>query len=82
MTYNFDVKRETKNFEVQVDTAAKYGYFEHKELGDGCCGGLWFDVQEGVLNLVDYDGVFELRMEVVTAIRDMGFNVSTLFEPD
>lgn len=76
--YNFTLKRVTKKFDVQIDPFENYGYFEHHELGDECGGGLWF--QDG--ELVDYDGVFELRLEVVEAIRDMGYKVDPSFEPD
>ncbi len=59
--YNFNLKMGTQNYTVEVDTKAKYGYFEHDYLGDGSAGGLWFD---GDLKLEDYDGVYELPSEV------------------
>ena len=76
--YNFILSRVTKHFEVKIDPDESYGYFEHHELGDECGGGLWFQDRE----LIDYDGVFELKLEVVEAIRDMGYKVDTSFEPD
>ena len=76
--YNFTMKRNTKFFEVQIDPVENYGYFEHVQLGDECGGGLWF--QDG--ELIDYDGVFALRLEVIEAIRDMGYKVDPLFEPE
>ncbi len=68
-TYNFDIKLETKNFEVSISTSDSYGYFEHKTRGDDCAGGMRFDGKE----LVDYDGVFELPKEVVMAIKEVGY---------
>lgn len=74
--YNFDHVKVTDYFEVKVDSKAQYGYFEHKELGDQCGGGLWFTDSD----LVDYDGVAELPMEVIVALREMGFTVEEDFE--
>jgi len=45
------------------------GYFEHDDEGEG--GGLWFIRK----SLVDYDGVYELPLEVVTAIMLLGFSM-------
>lgn len=46
-------------------------WFEHTELGeDGGSGGLWF--HDGCL--VDYDGVYELPIEIVEALESLGFN--------
>jgi hypothetical protein len=83
--YNHDFKTRTENFDVQVDTAAKHGYFEHHELGDGCGGELWFadvtpDASDMKLDLIDYDGVYELPKEVAKALRDGGFIVSEDFD--
>jgi hypothetical protein len=55
---------------VEVEPDTKHGWFEHCLTGAG--GGLWFGDTEDVLSLIDYDGVFALPVEVVTAIRDMG----------
>lgn len=85
--YNFDVKLHEGKFEVQVDTHAKYGYFEHDELGDHCGGGLWFqrvvnaeDPMNSQLELMDADGTYELPKEVIKALRDAGFIVPEEFE--
>lgn len=85
--YNFDTKLNTKNFTVEIDTQANYGYFEHNDLGDEWGGGLWFDPlpmsEAGLtkkLELVDYDGVFELPAEVREALRGAGFIVGEEFE--
>jgi len=61
MKYDFTISLGTQNFDVKVDPVAKYGYFEHNELGDECGGGLWFDDE---MFLRDYDGVYELPKEV------------------
>lgn len=76
--YNFDVKLTTKNFTVEIDTRANYGYFEHDELGDECGGGLWFADGE----LTDYDGVFALPSEVASILRQHGYRVDADCEPD
>lgn len=74
--YHFDVHVDEGTYTVEVDTTARYGYFEHNELGDESGGGLWFDGK----NLIDYDGVFELPMKVIKALRAAGFSVSKDFE--
>lgn len=84
MAYNFDVKLQTENFEIQVDTAECYGYFEHNTRGDECGGGLWFQIMAtptcSWLELIDYDGVSELPIEVAKALRGAGFIVSEEFD--
>lgn len=80
MTYNFDRKFKFGKFNVQVDTAACYGWFEHEELGDECGGGLWFERHDLVLDLVDYDGTFELPKAVIDGLRSEGFTVEEIFE--
>lgn len=63
---------------VYVDPKAKYGYFEHDIEGEG--GGLWFDRgTDGTLELADYDGVFELPMNVIKAIQSLGIIVAEVF---
>jgi len=61
MKYNFNCKLGTQNYSIEIDTKAKYGYFEHDRLGDQSGGGLWFDKN---LTLTDYDGVYDLPSEV------------------
>lgn len=85
--YNFDTKLRQGKFDVQVDTDAAYGYFEHDELGDECGGGLWFqrvvnaeDPMNSQLELIDADGTYELPKEVIQALRDAGFIVPVEFE--
>ena len=76
MKYNFDKVMKANKFEVCVDTARQYGYFEHDEWGDECGGGLWFENNA----LVDYDGVACLPKEVAAGLRGMGFVVSADFD--
>lgn len=78
--YHFDVTLRPygEDFpgEVRIDTAAKYGYWEHPDGSEG--GGLWFDFVENkdeAVELLDYDGAFELPPKVIKAIRDAGFEV-------
>lgn len=78
--YEFDRKVDTAHYEVQIDTPACYGYFEHHTRGDLDGGGLWFErLEGGVLALIDYDGVFSLPAEVKDALRGMGFIVDEEF---
>jgi hypothetical protein len=52
---------------VGIDPAALYGYWEHKDGSEG--GGLWFERTEaGELELVDYDGDYELPRLVIAAL--------------
>lgn len=67
--YKFDLNLSTDNYEIQIDQAAGYGYFENNKLGDNDAGGLWFE--SGIL--VDYDGVYELPEEVETALKKAGY---------
>jgi len=75
----WDTKGDTTNFSVVIDTADKYGYFEHHHQGDDYAGGLWFDDQR---ELIDYDGVFELPAEVCNFLKEKGFKVADEFYPD
>lgn len=67
--YDFSLRLGTQNYDIGVDTKAKYGYFEHNELGEDSAGGLWFDNN---LILVDYDGVYFLPSEVKNALIKFG----------
>lgn len=76
MSHEYNLYLDTENFEIRVSESTQYGYFEHKDLGDNCGGGLWFENNE----LVGYDGVEELPIEVVTALRDHGFLLDETFD--
>ncbi|MBW6487489.1 hypothetical protein [Sulfurimonas sp.] len=67
----YDKKLQTKKFTVEISTADQYGYFEHDVYGDELAGGLWFENNE----LVDFDGVFALPIQVADAIIELGFKV-------
>jgi hypothetical protein len=86
--YNFDRHLNTPCYEVSVDTAAKYGYFEHHTYGDERGGGLWFEVHESStegdagrkLELTDFDGMTYLPKQVKEALIEMGFIVDEIFD--
>ena len=64
---------------VKIDTASLYGYFEHRDGTEG--GGLWFErLDSGALELLDYDGVFELPRPVVAALRAAGYVLDETFD--
>jgi len=44
------------------------GYFEHADHGEG--GGLWFNPRK---ELIDYDGAYDLPMEVIDGIIELGY---------
>lgn len=87
MSYNFTKVAVTAHYDVKVDPAASYGYFEHHTLGDLQGGGLWFKTHESstqgdegrVLELIDFDGTYELPHEVFHALRHMGYVVDDIF---
>ena len=80
MTYNFTQAFTTVHYDIKIDPAQRYGYFEHHTLGDLQGGGLWFDsLDDGRLKLYDIDGTTELPSEVSHALRRMGCLVSDEF---
>lgn len=80
MAYNFTKVAVTAHYDVKVDPAQRYGYFEHHTLGDLQGGGLWFEqLPDDRLDLVDYDGVLKLPSEVIAALRDLGHQVDDIF---
>lgn len=74
---NYDMNVSSDNYEIRVSTNRCYGFFEHKRLGEGSAGGLWFEHNE----LTDYDGVFALPEEVSVALTNAGFGGDILCEP-
>lgn len=72
--YVFDIRLNDGTHDIGVDTQAQYGYFERASDGEG--GGLWFDNKA----LTDYDGVWELPMSVIAALRGAGLTVDVDFE--
>lgn len=77
MSRIYDKKFQFGNWLVEVSTEDRYGYFENQNNGTG--GGLWFDRvsyendQGFYLELMDYDGVFELPEIVVEGLRAAGY---------
>jgi hypothetical protein len=69
---------------VQIDTAARYGYWEHRHGSEG--GGLWFEpapvraADQLPLALVDYDGSYYLPAPVVRALRAAGIVIDPEFD--
>ena len=62
----------SENYEVKVDLNKKHSYFQNIKNGDESdSGGLYFENN----TLVDYDGVFELPVEVIEIVKVMGFTV-------
>ncbi len=63
---------------VKLDIDGEYGSWEFQEDEDDeetySEGGLWFEGME----LVDYDGCFELPEEVAAAIKELGYKVADL----
>lgn len=68
-------------YEVFVDADDLHGYFEHNTEGDADAGELWFaTMEEGRLELTDYDGVFELPKYVITTLEGFGISVPQSFK--
>ena len=64
---------------IQIDPAARYGYFERRNGEEG--GGLWFDrTESGGLELSDYDGLTALPAAIINALRANGVTVDAAFE--
>lgn len=81
--YNFNVTlRRNAQSVIKIDSAALYGYWERADGSEG--GGLWFQRtqlpggQFGSLELVDYDGCFELPEQVVQLLREHGCLIDDL----
>jgi hypothetical protein len=81
---------------VGIDTAALYGYWERKDGSEGgglwflplcdapiaSAGGFVAgkSVQGSPLELIDYDGAFELPRSVVVALRAAGYVLDETFD--
>ena len=83
MSYNFNVTLhpcgdDPQKGRVQIDTESRYGYWERSDGTEG--GGLWFGTDMGCLELLDYDGAYELPKAVVKALRDYGVFVGDVFD--
>lgn len=75
------MEHETRNYTVGIHKCKTRGWFEHLLLGEDRGGGLWFDHRDGVMRLFDYDGTFELPLEVANALVDLGADVDKDFFP-
>ena len=53
------------------------GSFEHNQLGEDDGGSLEFD---GLGNLIDYDGVYQLSSEVIASLEENGFTIHRSFK--
>lgn len=87
-SYNFDTILHpwgADHGEVGIDTDALYGYWERKDGSEG--GGLWFSRelinsrlnQKGPLELIDFDGAFDLPKAVKTALVTAGVVLDETF---
>lgn len=81
MSYNYTITLRPYSRDgggvVQIDPDALYGYWEYPDGTEG--GGLWFEQGSGYLELVDYDGAFELPRKIVSILRGHGFRVGDDF---
>lgn len=80
--YNFIVLLQSLDYDIKIDLHEMYGYFDHQLGGEG---GLWFQFTENdeglrQIELIDYDGVFQLPHQVIFALRNAGYVVDELFE--
>jgi hypothetical protein len=81
MNYNFNQDLSTDKWDIKIDTAERYGYFERHS--DGAGGGLWFVASEdkpGVVELRDFDGIYELPRSVIAALRGAGYYLDDTFD--
>lgn len=87
-SYNFDTILHPwgpGHGEVGIDSDALYGYWERKDGSEG--GGLWFSReliggrldQKGPLELMDFDGAFELPKSVMSALQSAGIVLDESF---
>lgn len=80
--YNFTVIIKTLDYDIKIDPPEMYGYFEHQLGGEG---GLWFQMTENEegfrqMELIDFDGRYELPSQVATALRTAGYIVDDSFD--
>lgn len=81
MDYNYTITLRPYTREgggvVRIDPDALYGYWEYPSGEEG--GGLWFERGHDCLELIDYDGAFELPRKIVDILRQHGFRVGEEF---
>ncbi len=75
-----DLVTNTRNYSIGIFPDKNRGWFEHHKYGDEQGGGLWFNDHK---ELVDYDGISsDLPLEVIEAIRSLGYKVDKIFEAE
>lgn len=81
MSYDFTItlQRPDGPGEIKIDPKALYGYWERRDGSEG--GGLWFaHVDDGKMELVDFDGAYELPATCVKLLRDAGYVLDSCFD--
>ena len=84
MAYKFNLKlhpwgEHPERGNVEIDESAMDGAWEYRDGTEG--GGLWFErLDDGRLDLVDYDGAFALPQAVIVALRGADVSVEEIFE--
>ena len=77
--YNFtQVLRSPKGHMILIDPEQLYGYFEHPDGAEG--GGLWFAPGSETVELIDYDGTYELHPSIVATLRGAGYFLDKSFD--
>ena len=71
---------ETQGWTIHIFDDHFRGYFENDETGVG--GELLFERRGDVIELIDYDGVFELPRPVFKALGEQGIHMEPEFDPD
>jgi hypothetical protein len=81
MQYVYHTKGDHENLNTGIHTHLEmgdtYGWFErwrpkgnHDDFVSS--GGLWFEQQDGVVYLTDYDGVYDLPADVASMLKSWG----------
>lgn len=68
--HNYTQTAKQGKWEVKMSPSTGYGYYEHDVHGEG--GGIWIGARKRV---EDYDGRGILPMDVVKALRELGYTV-------
>ncbi len=74
--HNFTQEKQIGNWKVFVSPSTNYGYFEN--VVTETSGGLWFNGRM----VTEYDGVFELPLNVVKALRVLRNTFDKFILPD
>lgn len=68
--HDYTETKQVGKWTVTMSPTTKYGYYEHDVYGEG--GGIWIGARKRV---EDYDGRGILPMDVVKALRALGYVV-------